>query len=251
MSDRRCYTLWFLYLVLICLGIPFTLRVATAQNPPCACQQYNCATNGLYSTDRRKRNVAYGKSANMSSVYSAAGEAAGPACLAVNGRVSISMVPLNRDSSPNCVHSEVNDYQAWWQVDLGATYLVESVTVYRRRNQASRMAYINVEVGGSLCYQFANDIRSIGEKIEVICGQDLTGSTVTLRKRSVKYNDDRFINFCEVQVWVCVDRTYGSNCASNCGSCRNNDVCHKKSGACPSGCQSGYQPADQTCKLLW
>ncbi|KAL8594022.1 hypothetical protein ACOMHN_016401 [Nucella lapillus] len=78
-------------------------------------------------------NVAYGKSANMSSVYSATGEVAGPACLAVNGRVSTVMVPLNRADSPNCVLSDFNDYQASWQVDLGATYLVESVTVYRRK----------------------------------------------------------------------------------------------------------------------
>ncbi|KAL8605769.1 hypothetical protein ACOMHN_066351 [Nucella lapillus] len=185
----------------------------------------------------------------MSSVYSATGEVAGPACLAVNGRVSTVMVPLNRADSPNCVHSDFNDYQASWQVDLGATYLVESVTVYKRKYQASRMAYINVEVGGSLCYQFSDDTHDIGEKIEANCGQNLTGSTVTLRKRSERHGDDGFINFCEVQVWVCVDGTYGSNCASNCSSCRNNDVCHKESGACPSGCQPGYQPADQTCKL--
>ena len=35
---------------------------------------------------------------------------------------------------------------------------------------------------------------------------------------------------------------------STCGNCSRGDVCDKVSGACPGGCQPGFDPSDPLCK---
>lgn len=39
----------------------------------------------------------------------------------------------------------------------------------------------------------------------------------------------------------CAEGFYG-NCTAACGHCKNDAVCDKQTGACPSGCKDGYQP---------
>ena len=40
---------------------------------------------------------------------------------------------------------------------------------------------------------------------------------------------------------VCFDGTFGYNCEMSCGSCKNDRVCSKTHGTCPSGCKAGFK----------
>ena len=75
-------------------------------------------------------NVAYGKSASISSQYADAG----PACVAVNGRTDTLYYPRDHPDV-NCAHSDLDDYSPWWQVDLGQTYIVSNITIYLRKGK--------------------------------------------------------------------------------------------------------------------
>ena len=66
-------------------------------------------------------NVAYGKTADISSRYSGGDGLSGPACVVVNGRISTVFRTMGQ-TDVNCVHSEVGDPDPWWQVDLGQNY---------------------------------------------------------------------------------------------------------------------------------
>ena len=79
-------------------------------------------------------NVAYGKAADISSRYT--GRLSGPACVAVNGRTSTIMRTVS-ETDVNCVHSDLDDLNPWWQVDLGQNYSVSSITIYRRGSKVA------------------------------------------------------------------------------------------------------------------
>ena len=81
-------------------------------------------------------NVAYGKTADISSRYSDYQGESGPACVAVNGRTSTIYRTVSQNDV-NCVHSVSNDYEPWWQVDLGQNYSVSSITIYRRGSKVA------------------------------------------------------------------------------------------------------------------
>ena len=76
-------------------------------------------------------NVAYGKTANISSRYSDYQGESGPACVAVNGRTSTIYRTVS-ETDVNCVHSDLGDNNPWWQVDLGQNYSVSNITIYGR-----------------------------------------------------------------------------------------------------------------------
>ena len=40
---------------------------------------------------------------------------------------------------------------------------------------------------------------------------------------------------------ACESGKHGENCASDCGSCKADDVCDGASGECPAGCKDGFQ----------
>ena len=40
---------------------------------------------------------------------------------------------------------------------------------------------------------------------------------------------------------VCINGTFGYNCEMTCGSCKNDRVCSKTHGTCPSGCKAGFK----------
>ena len=81
-------------------------------------------------------NVAYGKTADISSRYSDSQGRSGLACVAVNGRTSTIYKTVNQ-TDVNCVHSVSNDYEPWWQVDLGQNYSVSNITIYRRKSTSA------------------------------------------------------------------------------------------------------------------
>ena len=38
----------------------------------------------------------------------------------------------------------------------------------------------------------------------------------------------------------CLDGNYGLACTQTCGNCKENDICNKPDGVCPTGCTPGY-----------
>lgn len=44
-----------------------------------------------------------------------------------------------------------------------------------------------------------------------------------------------------LQCLECDDGTFGKFCSNICGHCQDGDTCDKETGACPYGCQSGYE----------
>lgn len=44
-----------------------------------------------------------------------------------------------------------------------------------------------------------------------------------------------------LQFLECDDGTFGKFCSNICGHCQEGDTCDKETGACPYGCQPGYE----------
>ena len=56
--------------------------------------------------------------------------------MAVNGRISTIYRTVS-ETDVNCVHSDLDDTNPWWQVDLGQNYSVSNITIYRRSGKAA------------------------------------------------------------------------------------------------------------------
>ncbi|KAK7102425.1 hypothetical protein V1264_020644 [Littorina saxatilis] len=196
-------------------------------------------------------NVAFGKAASVSSLFSDTNGQSAPACIAVNGRTSTAYRSTSEDNT-NCIHTGLGDHDALWSVDLGRNYTVTNITIYRREGNEKRMAGLSVSLDGQLCHSFPNSsdtaaLDSLTEMINVTCSPPLTGRVVKLQKHGLdKDGQFFFINICEVQVWGCRDDLYGADCVEQCGQCADNDTCSAVSGQCPDGCQPGWQ--GDTCK---
>ncbi|XP_070193546.1 receptor-type tyrosine-protein phosphatase mu-like isoform X1 [Littorina saxatilis] len=223
----------------------------------CSCHN-ECGNNGTTfpSSNGNIVNVAYGKPANMSSVFQRDG-GSGPACVAVNGRTDTMWVPRNNDNT-NCVHTNEFDYAAFWLVDLGRNYTVTDITVFRRKGDPLRMSGMSVFVDNQLCYSFLNRtaaniaaLNALPERINITCPTPLTGRQVRFQKHGWDRNFDPggyILNICEVQVWACKDGLYGAQCDQTCsGHCKDNDTCDNYYGTCPTGCSTGYRGADCRC----
>ena len=65
-------------------------------------------------------NIAVGKSARMSSFHT---EFHRPACLAVDGEA---------DDDTRCTETAGDDYNPSWEVDLGQSYDIKAIVIYRR-----------------------------------------------------------------------------------------------------------------------
>ncbi|KAK7102386.1 hypothetical protein V1264_020611 [Littorina saxatilis] len=241
----------------------FLCLLASAQayaDQLCSCES-GCDNKGVIfpGSDGRRVNVAYGKSASMSSVFDRDG-GSGPACAAVNGRTG-TVWKTKKFSDVNCVHTADFNYKAWWQVDLGHSYTVTDITIYRRKDCALRMSGMGVYVDGQVCHSFPNrsaatnvELLALPEKIDVTCTTPLRGSVVRFEKHG---NDQTYeggsyiINLCEVQVWACKPGLYGEDCKQACsGHCKDNDTCDYYYGTCPRDCDPGWTSpsCDQTCK---
>ncbi|XP_070191892.1 uncharacterized protein [Littorina saxatilis] len=225
--------------------------------PQCSCSN-GCGNNGTTfpGSDGKIENVAYGKSASISSIYLGEG-VAGPACVAVNGRMD-TVFKTQIDPETNCAHTAVGDYNGWWQVDLGRNYTVTNITIYRRNESfgATRMSGMSVNVDGQLCYSFPNStlantaaLTALPEQINIKCHTPITGRRVRFEKHGDGYwGLDYLINLCEVQVWACKDGLYGEQCDQTCsGHCKDNDICDNYYGTCLTDCSTGYRGDDCRC----
>ncbi|XP_070184034.1 multiple epidermal growth factor-like domains protein 10 [Littorina saxatilis] len=180
-----------------------------------------------------KENVAYGKQAEISSRYPSTGVKSGPACVAVNGRTG-HMMKFPSEDGTNCVHTEVNDNDPWWQVDLGQNYTVTDITIYSRQGEVQRLAGIRITIDDKECKKLPPDTYSYSLNHTTACDTPLRGQVVKLSKVGITDSQIKIINFCEVQIWVCRPGLFGQNCDQSC-HCRSNVTCDNYSGKCPNG----------------
>ena len=73
-------------------------------------------------------NVALGKTYTHSSEYAPHNHSANPASYAANGNTD------GTYSSTNCMHTEPNDPDDWWEVDLGTVYPLYNFRIWEQDN---------------------------------------------------------------------------------------------------------------------
>ncbi|KAK7089652.1 hypothetical protein V1264_024290 [Littorina saxatilis] len=163
----------------------------------CNCTGSCNMIDACYTTDCSEKNVAVGKTADSSPLYSNSH----PACVAVNGIT---------DSDGDCVETAQNDVNPFWRVDLGQNYTIQNMTIYGRASWFGRMRGLKMYVDHQLChtigdesYYTPHDGRPV--PINVQCNTPLTGSHVTLVKNftgTVDILHYEILSVCEVQVWA-------------------------------------------------
>ncbi|KAL8604337.1 hypothetical protein ACOMHN_028100 [Nucella lapillus] len=183
---------------------------------------------GLCAILAVQENVAVRKLATMSSYYSEVNYKSGPASLAVDGNTSTFW--------RSCVHTAGNN-KDWWQVDLGRKYTVSQITIYHRElDPDQRMGGLWVYVDDTICYKFPDSNKmgdELKEKYDITCDQPIRGKIVRFSKDGIVHNNrSSYINFCEVQVWVCKPGLYGEKCDKKCDSNCREGQCDNYSGAC-------------------
>ncbi|PVD25283.1 hypothetical protein C0Q70_15783 [Pomacea canaliculata] len=135
-------------------------------------------------------------------------------------------------SDNNCIRTSSSDDNPWWQVDLGQVYPVLNLTIYGRANFESNLEPSTITVDGRECVR----ITSMPSRaINISCSSTLYGRTIRISKSPPKN-----LMMCEFQVWVCEGGSYGADCNSSCGHCKDNAPCDPISGNCPDGCAPGY-----------
>ncbi|XP_019624450.1 PREDICTED: uncharacterized protein LOC109470109 [Branchiostoma belcheri] len=146
-------------------------------------------------------SIALGKPATQSSDY---GDHA-LAARAVDGYTG----PINQ-----CTHTQLN-FEPWWKLDLGGSYIIERVRLLNRRNgYGERLEEFQVRVGedsdiskNSICGRTANQLDEPPEdrSITVDCAQPITGRYVSVQL----INRTDYLTLCEVEVFVAQGKDAG------------------------------------------
>ncbi|XP_019632321.1 PREDICTED: fucolectin-6-like [Branchiostoma belcheri] len=140
-------------------------------------------------------NVALNKAASQSSFFSALY----PAERAVDGNTGANLFHLRE-----CTHTNL-EYQPWWKVDLGNTYVINHVTVTNRGDCCGeRLKDFMIRVGhnediskNEQCGDTYTNIPEDGEILDIQCTTPISGRWV-----SVQLSGRRdYLSLCEVQVF--------------------------------------------------
>ncbi|XP_067678539.1 multiple epidermal growth factor-like domains protein 10 [Haliotis asinina] len=227
----------------------------------CHCPADKCnATNGCSPGDCdigwsgmtcQKSNMALNKPTSASSVYQDPGNA-------VNGDNSA-------HNYHQCFHSELRDSsvtQAWWRVDLEENVKIRHVTIFFRIDYKVRRNGIQIYIadtaasptGGVNCYNVTGnrDGTDIPDVLTAMCsgeGRYLVLYTTTVNNESDNMNVP-VMDFCEVEVDVCSNGTFGDDCDNYCHC--DGEVCDYVDGICPDGvCLPGWttEKCDTECEF--
>ncbi|XP_070193915.1 receptor-type tyrosine-protein phosphatase mu-like, partial [Littorina saxatilis] len=191
----------FVFTSMLLLGSYVFVQFVASQNV-CDCRGGCDLNETCYNSECTLKNVAVGKVANSSTVYSNQ-----VPCLAVDGITNVDQ----------CTETDNSDLNPFWRVDLGQEFIVHFMTVYRRRHWSLRMVGLQIYVEDQLCDVIAENettgntssVRSGSPvPINITCSTPLTGRYVTLVKnttqKGLQYNPE-IISVCEVQVWGRLD----------------------------------------------
>ncbi|XP_019628305.1 PREDICTED: uncharacterized protein LOC109472881 isoform X1 [Branchiostoma belcheri] len=144
-------------------------------------------------------NVALNKMASQSSLL----RSEYPAERAVDGNTGTILYPLKE-----CTHTDL-EYEPWWKVDLGDTYVISHVTVINRGDCCGeRLRNFMVRVGpyedfreNTPCGDIYSETPSEGETIDVRCEEPISGRWVSVQL----IGREDYLSLCEVQVFSGTD----------------------------------------------
>ncbi|XP_019641847.1 PREDICTED: uncharacterized protein LOC109483295 [Branchiostoma belcheri] len=139
-------------------------------------------------------SIALGKPTTQSSDY----DDSSFASRAVDGYTG----PINQ-----CTHTQL-DFEPWWKLDLGGSYVIGRVRLLNRRNEyGERLEEFQVRVGedsdiskNSICGRTTNQLDDPPEDRSIIvdCAQPITGRYVSVQL----INRTDYLTLCEVDVFV-------------------------------------------------
>ncbi|XP_048256535.1 uncharacterized protein LOC124125702 isoform X3 [Haliotis rufescens] len=214
------------------------------------CQSANCFL-GWSGPTCEKENIAFNKSTTSSDGYPY------PSSNAVDG-------DTKRNDDTKCILSAYNDASitsAWWRVDLGQKTLIHDVIIYFRTGYIVRRNGIQIYIAdtaasltdGVNCYNVTGNRNGtdIPDVLNVTCsgeGRYLVLYTTTVNNEINNVNVP-VLDFCEVEVDVCDDGSYGTNCTQTCSNrnCKgDNSICDHVTGKCDEGCMAGWNGTDCT-----
>ncbi|XP_067679832.1 receptor-type tyrosine-protein phosphatase alpha-like [Haliotis asinina] len=218
-------------------------------NATSGCSPGDCDT-GWSGLTCNKGNIALNKPTSASSEYQAAGNA-------VNGDNST-------DNYHQCFHSAWRDNvtEAWWRVDLGKTVRIRHVTIYFRTDYKVRRNGIEIYIAdnaasptdGVNCHNVTGNRNGSGidDVLDATCCGD--GRYLVLYTTTVNTELPEsgvivpVLDFCEVEVDVCSNGTFGDDCDNYCHC--DGEVCDYADGICPGGvCLPGWttEKCDTAC----
>ncbi|CAH1252412.1 PTPRF [Branchiostoma lanceolatum] len=142
-----------------------------------------------------ERNVALNKEASQSSLL----RSEYPAERAVDGNTGTVLYPRQE-----CTHTDL-EYEPWWKVDLGDTYVISHVTIINRGDCCGeRLRNLMVRVGpfedireNTPCGDIYSETPSDGETIDVRCAEPISGRWVSVQL----IGREDYLSLCEVQVF--------------------------------------------------
>ncbi|XP_019630216.1 PREDICTED: hemicentin-1-like [Branchiostoma belcheri] len=145
-------------------------------------------------------NVGLNKKASQSSLL----RSEYPAERAVDGNTGTILYPLKE-----CTHTDL-EYEPWWKVDLGDTYVISHVTVINRGDCCGeRLRNFMLRVGpyedfreNTPCGDIYSEIPSEGETIDVRCEEPISGRWVSVQL----IGREDYLSLCEVQVFSGTDQ---------------------------------------------
>ncbi|XP_078579507.1 apolipoprotein(a)-like isoform X2 [Branchiostoma floridae x Branchiostoma japonicum] len=144
-------------------------------------------------------NVALNKKASQSSLL----RSEYPAERAVDGNTGTILYPRQE-----CTHTDL-EYEPWWKVDLGDTYVISHVRVINRGDCCGeRLRNFMVRVGpfedfreNTPCGDIHSETPSDGETITVRCAEPISGRWVSVQL----IGREDYLSLCEVQVYTATD----------------------------------------------
>ncbi|XP_046578498.1 multiple epidermal growth factor-like domains protein 6 isoform X2 [Haliotis rubra] len=177
-------------------------------------------------------NIAFQKTAAQSSNYSENG----PFCAAyaVDGNTDTDFTQRSCSETDEPVGGSAS-----WQVllDDHQMFNISSIRIYLRDSFWDRNNGLQVLVNGDLCVPVSGTPDwlhgPVTNPVDVTCTHVMKGNNVTITINGV------FLALCEVQVFICSDGWFGSDCNKQCQCLDPSEVCDKETGYCRSGCAAG------------
>ncbi|XP_046566646.1 multiple epidermal growth factor-like domains protein 6 isoform X1 [Haliotis rubra] len=192
-------------------------------------------------------NIAFHKTATQSTTYNYLGHF--HASYAVDGNTDTDF------SHSSCSHTdEPVGGSASWQVLLGdhRVFNISRIRIYLRQDFLIHNKNMQVFVSGYLCNTASGTTLDgtrgpVTNPFDVTCRHVTKGNKVTIKMSGP------YLTLCEVQVFVCSDGWFGSDCNKQCQCLDPSEVCDKETGYCRSGCAAGKQGpgCQQACRDGW
>ncbi|XP_048251121.1 protein draper-like isoform X2 [Haliotis rufescens] len=207
-----------------CLNFPNTSCSTSSSGPVCKSPWFG----GLCQME----NIAFQKTARQSSTYNDGGSYC--AAHAVDGNTDTDF------SHRSCSHTNAADGgTASWQVllDDHQMFNISRIRLYLRSDDQVNRKNMTVLVNGGLCNSASGTLDgTLGygtSPFDITCADVMKGNSVTITMNGP------FLALCEVQILVCSDGWFGSDCNKQCQCLNPSEVCDKGTGYCRSGCAAG------------